>query len=84
MPSTTLIVNVYKHGKGSSLEKLAASYPGYLSDPLALAGQKFTFLTRAPDHEWLAVSEVQFDELAAALRNFLEIFPERGFLKVPT
>jgi hypothetical protein len=75
-----LIVNVYKHGKGPSLEKLAASYPGYLSDPVPL-DQRGSAFTELLDHEWLSISEVQFDEIAAAIRQFWEEFPERLFLK---
>lgn len=30
-----LVVNVHKHGKGSSLEQLAATYPEFLRNPVA-------------------------------------------------
>lgn len=70
-----LVVNVYKHGKGQSLEDLIRSYPQYLKQPFAIEGIKFSF---APlDHELLAVSESEFNEIAAALRTFWEEFPER-------
>jgi hypothetical protein len=72
-----LIVNVYKHGKGQSLEELARRYPEYLNVPLAFEGERRAdFL----NHEWLSVSEAQFDDIAAALRSFWEVFPERLFL----
>jgi hypothetical protein len=32
--AANLIVNVYKHGKGPALDKLAADYPQYVRNPL--------------------------------------------------
>jgi hypothetical protein len=75
-----LIVNVYKHGKGSSLKKLAKAYPTcFRGDPLAKIRplRDETFL----DHEWVEISEPDFDEIAAAFRLFWEAFPERLFLR---
>ena len=76
-----LIVNAYKHGKGKALNDLAASFPEYLPNPIPETSALFTgneFL----DPEWLDVSEAQFNELAASLRQFWEKFPERSFLDV--
>jgi hypothetical protein len=75
-----LIVNAYKHGKGKSLNDLAARFPEYLPNPIQETSPLFTgneFL----DPEWLDISETQFDELAAALRQFWEAFPERSYLE---
>ncbi len=72
-----LIVNVYKHGKGRSLDELARRFPEYLDDgfttPLLASG----FV----DHEWLSISEEQFEEIANALRSFWEAFPERLYFR---
>jgi hypothetical protein len=70
-----LIVNVHKHGKGGSLEKLAKEYPEYLKDPFPT----MKIVDDYVDHEWVTVSDAQFDEIAAALRAFWERFPERLF-----
>ena len=74
-----LIVNVYKHGKGASLDQLAASFPEYRPHPFGPASA--SAFSGAPDHEWLEISEAQFDDLAKAIRSFWEVFPERLFLK---
>jgi hypothetical protein len=77
-----LVVNVYKHGKGSSLTKLAESYPEYVRDSYAGSDYKPAFAGNFLDHEWLIVSAVQFDDFAQAIRLFWLEFPERLFLKV--
>jgi hypothetical protein len=71
-----LIVNVYKHGKGRSLGELAERFPEYLDDSFA-EGAVRRLPTDFLDHEWLAISESQFDEIASAFRAFWVEFPER-------
>jgi hypothetical protein len=61
-----LIVNVYKHGNGRSLDDLLDRYPDYLTNSR---------------HESLTVSEQQFLDVAAAFREFWEAFPERLYLE---
>ncbi len=70
-----LVVNVYKHGKGKSLNELDLKYPMYLRDPLA----GLIELERSSEvhHEWLSVSEEQFAKMAGGLRAFWEQFSER-------
>lgn len=75
-----LIVNAYKHGKGKSLDDLAAQFPEYLPNPIPETSALFTG-NEYLDPEWLDVSEAQFEELAAAIRQFWERFPERSFLE---
>ena len=73
-----LIVNVYKHGKGVSLDKLAKHHPEYLPRPSDSAlSLRFN---NAPDHKQVEVTEAQFDDIASAIRSFWEAFPERLFL----
>jgi hypothetical protein len=76
-----LVVNVYKHGTGPSLDELAARFPAYLDDGFTRGTWKL-----APGclhHEWLSISEAQFDEIANALRQFWVEFPERLYLDLP-
>ena len=70
-----LIVNVYKHGKGRSLDELAQNYPQYLKGLFENTTE--TSLPRPPDHEDLEVTDEEFDHIAAALRQFWVEFPER-------
>jgi len=74
-----LIVNVYKHGKGHSLEDLARTYPEYLEESPGFDSTQAAFPTRSLDHEKLTVSQAQFEQIAGALRKFWEEFPERLF-----
>lgn len=71
-----LIVNVYKHGKGRSLDDLSNRFPKYLDDGFTAPPMASDFV----DHEWLSISEEQFEEIAGALRSFWEAFPERLYL----
>ncbi|HKY87659.1 MAG TPA: hypothetical protein VJL90_12925 [Pseudorhodoplanes sp.] len=75
-----LIVNVYKHGKGSSLKQLAKSHPEYLKNPLADFGGIWATSETHLEHDWLILSEAQFEKLAAGFRRFWKDFPERLFL----
>lgn len=70
-----LVVNVYKHGKGRSLDELAANYPDYLQGPLVDIDEPGS-VAGTPDYEMLIVTESKFDEIARALRGFWEAFPE--------
>ena len=77
-----LIVNVYKHGKGRSLEDLAKTYPEYLRNLLGASNFDCSKWMDQLDHERLEISEAQFEVFAAALRTFWTKFPERLFLSV--
>ena len=70
-----LIVNVYKHGKGVSLDKLAKHHPEYL--PRASGSALSLRFNNPLDHKQVEVTEAQFDEIASAIRSFWEAFPER-------
>lgn len=74
-----LIVNVYKHGKGRSLEDLAQNYPQYLKSSLDHLGVG-SLQRSSLDHENLAISEVEFGQIADALRQFWVCFPERLYV----
>lgn len=69
-----LVINVHKHGRGNSLDQLAAKYPEYLRSPLGDVG-----LRDEAQYEHLGVTEDQFSEFDAAITCFWEAFPERLF-----
>ena len=73
-----VIVNVYKHGPGRSLDELAKEYPAYL--PQMLTARFSALGLRHIDHEWLTVTETDFAELAKGLRGFWEKLPEKLYL----
>ncbi len=70
-------MNVYKHGKGQSLDELVRDHPRYLKSPLDGIAEA-SFLTTV-DHDDLAITEAEFDEIAGAIRQFWMNFPERLF-----
>ncbi len=74
-----LVVNVYKHGKGVSLDQLAARYPSYLQSPL---DNIFPPVYTDPDYQSLIVTAAQFQEFDDALAAFWREFPERLFLPI--
>ncbi len=76
-----LIVNVYKHGKGRSLDGLAKQFPHYLKNILDEFGGIWATANRDLDYDWLEVSEEQFEKLSKSLRKFWVDFPERLFLQ---
>lgn len=61
-----IIVNVYKHGKGSSFNDLKKTYPQYL---------KCDYQLFEADYESLEITEQEFDELGGAVRQFWQDFP---------
>jgi hypothetical protein len=75
-----LIVNVYKHGKGRSLDELNRDYPHYLRDPFGPDAP--TIIPDYLDHTLLTVTEEHFTEIAAALRAFWVAFPVRLYLSL--
>jgi hypothetical protein len=72
----SLIVNVHKHGKGPSLERLNKLFPVYLHHPLGAATRPWSS-KKSIHHEWMEISEAQFEEITSALRQFWQQFPER-------
>jgi len=70
-----LVVNVYKHGKGTSLDDLKQSFPEYLPDPnvgTRLAWSSIDVL----DHTDLKVSDAQFQAFSDAIVSFWRDVPE--------
>jgi hypothetical protein len=77
-----IIVNVYKHGKGSSLKLLHQAYPKYLPDPLGAHGRRSWGGDLFLDYEWLRVSNDDFEEFAKAIEDFWKEMPERSYFKI--
>lgn len=75
LDAARLVVNVYKHGKGKSLDDLVAQHPEFLRE--GLAGFSLGSSRDYVDHEWLSVSDEQFDRIATAIEAFWRAFPER-------
>lgn len=75
MDACGLIVNVHKHGKGPSLDRLAKEYPEYLSR----TGRDLRFGRMFLDHRWLEASSNHFDLFAQAIESFWTEMPERSY-----
>lgn len=76
-----LVVNVYKHGKGRSLNQLAKLYGEYVRDPIRQWMPEGMAI--GLDHEWLTVTDEQFGQFADAIRDFWRDMPERLYLDLP-
>lgn len=70
-----LVVNVYKHGEGKSLNELKKNYPDYLDDPFGGSGGVFSDVKHR-DHTHLKVSDGQFHAFADAIVAFWREVPE--------
>jgi hypothetical protein len=70
-----LVVNVYKHGKGKSLEDLKDKYPDYLEDPFRGLGGGFSDVEYR-DHTHLKVTKDQFQAFSGAIIEFWHAVPE--------
>lgn len=70
-----LVVNVYKHGEGKSLDDLRNRFPEYLYDPLKGLVGRFADM-RYRDHTYLKVSDDQFQAFSGAILVFWRDIPE--------
>jgi hypothetical protein len=70
-----LVVNVYKHGKGSSLDDLKARFLEYFTDLYSGIGGGFSNI-RYRDHTHLKVSDEQLQEFSDAIVSFWMTVPE--------
>jgi hypothetical protein len=71
-----LVVNVYKHGEGNSLNDLKKNYPEYLPDPLSHIVDSFSDFDFI-DHTHLSVTDEQFQALSDAIVAFWKDVPEK-------
>ncbi|WP_374309183.1 hypothetical protein [Methylocella sp.] len=72
-----LVVNVYKHGDGKSLDELRDKFPKYLDDPFKGTGAFSD--TKYRDHTHLRVSDDQFQAFSDAILAFWRDVPENVF-----
>jgi len=70
-----LVVNVYKHGEGKSLDDLRNRFPEYLDDPFK-AFEGILSDTKYRDHTYLKVSDDQFQAFSDAILAFWRDGPE--------
>lgn len=69
-----LVINVFKHGDGPSLQQLKRKYPDFLQDPTAdLVGKSFFDIT---SHRHLSVSDEHIDAFSDAIVSFWRDVPE--------
>ena len=73
-----LVVNVYKHGEGKSIEDLRNNFPEYLDDPLKDFGDTLSD-RKYLDHTHLKVSDDQFQAFSDAILAFWRDVPESVF-----
>ncbi len=73
-----LVVNVYKHGAGKSLDDLKQKYPEYLDDPFNGWGGAFSGVDHR-DHSQLKVNEQQLQAFSDAIVAFWREVPENVF-----
>ena len=73
-----LVVNVYKHGEGRSLDELKQKYPEYL-DPRFISSDDAFPGTKFGDYKHLKVSDDQFRGFADAIAAFWREVPENVF-----
>lgn len=73
-----LVVNVYKHGDGKSLDDLRARFPEYLENPLSDVSMSFSGMKYC-NHKDLKISGDQFQEFSDAILAFWRDVPENVF-----
>ncbi|MBO4168849.1 hypothetical protein [Cereibacter azotoformans] len=71
-----LVVNVYKHGDGSSLDSLSKSYPKFLKHPL---DGLCDWLGETWSYEHLSITDENIDEFSDAVQEFWKDVPENVF-----
>ncbi|EWG99214.1 hypothetical protein [Halomonas sp. BC04] len=74
-----LVVNVYKHGDGTSLNELASSYPQFLEHPLAAMRGQVGEMWFSLSHEYLKVSDRNLAAFSSAILMFWKDVPENVF-----
>jgi len=73
-----LVVNVYKHGDGRSLNELRSVCPEYLDDPFGGLSGEFSD-PKYKDHTHLKVNDEQFQAFSDAILAFWRDVPNNVF-----
>ena len=74
-----LVVNVFKHGNGGSLDELKKLFPEFISDPFGEGGDH-QLLLHYSDHTNLTVSDAHLDQFSEAILDFWKGVPKAIFL----
>lgn len=73
-----LVVNVFKHGVGNSLDELKEKYPEFFPDPLCVGGRDhFRFL----DHTNMKVMDKHLEQFSLAILEFWHAVPKEMWIK---
>ncbi|WP_374311718.1 hypothetical protein [Dongia sp.] len=76
LDAARLIMNVFKHGKGTSFDELAERYPQYLRGTFHDEDvHEKEILTLLADHTFLSLTQSQLVAIGAAIREFWQKFP---------
>lgn len=68
-----LVVNVFKHGHGTSFDELGAKYPEFVPDPLGGDG---SHRSRFLDHTNMVVSDEHLEQFSTAILDFWQAVPK--------
>lgn len=74
-----LVVNVFKHGNGRSLDELKNAFPEFISDPLGGYGDR-RFLFHYLDHTDMKVTDAHLNQFSEAILDFWKDVPKEIFL----
>jgi len=74
-----LVVNVFKHGNGRSLDELKKSFPEFFSDQLGGDGNS-QFLFHYFDHTDMKVSDAHLDQFSEAILDFWTEVPKEIYI----
>ncbi|HBN14364.1 MAG: hypothetical protein CMQ46_10445 [Gammaproteobacteria bacterium] len=75
-----VVVNVYKHGEGNSLNELKHRYREYFSHPLSNIGSGYSYLDHIDDSH-LLVTDKQLQEFSDAIVSFWQSVPAEIYEK---
>ncbi|TWD77481.1 hypothetical protein FB547_10915 [Variovorax beijingensis] len=73
-----LVVNVFKHGDGTSLDQLKEKYPEFVLDPI---GGDDEYRSHFLDHTNMKVTEGHLEEFSAAILGFWQAVPKEMWVK---
>lgn len=76
-----LVVNVFKHGNGSSFDELRASYPAFIYDPFTEFGVQQVSIPML-DHTSLRVTDAHLSQFSEAILDFWQAIPEKIYLEL--
>ena len=78
MDAMRLVVNVFKHGDGASLDELKEKYPEFVPDPLGVGGE---YYSHHLDHTNMVVTDEHLEQFSAAILDFWQSVPNEMWIK---